>query len=120
MIPVARTPAALAAFSGGLAVIIGAFGAHGAANAQAAAWLETGGHYLLAHAIAALLALAFGTPRAGRTAAWLFLIGGWIFCGTLALMATGGPRWLGAVTPIGGTALIIGWLVLAAGFLTRR
>jgi uncharacterized membrane protein YgdD (TMEM256/DUF423 family) len=46
-------------------------------------------------------------------AGWAFLVGGALFGGTLYAMALGGPRWLGAVTPIGGTALIIGWLLLA-------
>ncbi|QNE33071.1 DUF423 domain-containing protein [Sphingomonas sp. NBWT7] len=98
----------LAALSGALAVGAGAFGAHGA-NGQAREWLQTGGQYQLIHAIAALVALRLEA----RGPAWLFVAGGAIFAVTLYLMAVGAPRWLGAVTPIGGTLLIAGWLWLA-------
>jgi uncharacterized membrane protein YgdD (TMEM256/DUF423 family) len=99
---------ALAGLSGALAVGAGAFGAHGASG-EAAEWLKTGGHYQLVHAIAALVALHFDA----RGPAWLFLAGGAIFGGTLYLMALGCPRWLGAVTPVGGALMIAGWLWLA-------
>ena len=98
----------LSALSGAVAVGAGAFGAHGAAG-QAADWLKTGAHYQLVHAVAALIALRFD----GRGPAWLFIAGGAIFGGTLYLMAMGLPRWLGAITPIGGALLIGGWLWLA-------
>lgn len=100
--------AILAALSGAIAVGAGAFGAHGA-QGEAVEWLKTGGPYQLIHAVAALVALRFEA----RGPAWLFVIGGAIFAGTLYLMALGAPRWLGAVTPIGGTLLIAGWLWLA-------
>lgn len=95
----------LAALSAAIAVMAGAFGAHGASSPQAAEWLKTGGMYQLVHAVAALAVM--GTAR-GPAA--LFLAGGAIFAVTLYLMAIGEPRWLGAVTPIGGTLLIVGWL----------
>jgi uncharacterized membrane protein YgdD (TMEM256/DUF423 family) len=98
----------LAALSGALAVGAGAFGAHGASGV-AAEWLKTGGQYQLIHAVAALVALRLEA----RGPAWLFVLGGAIFAGTLYLMALGAPRWLGAVTPIGGALLIGGWLWLA-------
>ncbi len=98
----------LAALSGALAVAAGAFGAHGASGA-AVEWLKTGAHYQLVHALAALLAVRFEA----RGPAWLFLAGSAIFAGTLYLMALGLPRWLGAITPLGGTLLIVGWLWLA-------
>ena len=97
-----------AALSGALAVAAGAFGAHGASG-DAAKWLATGAHYQLVHAVAALLALRLDA----RGPAWLFLVGALVFAGTLYLMAAGLPRWLGAVTPIGGVMLIAGWLWLA-------
>lgn len=100
--------AILAALSGALAVGAGAFGAHGASG-QAADWLKTGGQYQLVHAVAALVAL----KMAAKGPAALFVIGGLIFAGTLYLMALGGPRWFGAITPLGGLALIAGWLWLA-------
>lgn len=98
----------LAGLSGALAVAAGAFGAHGASG-EAAEWLRTGGQYQLLHAVAALIALRLDA----RGPAWLFVAGGAIFAGTLYLMAVGAPRWFGAITPIGGTLLIAGWLWLA-------
>ena len=98
-----------AALSGALAVAAGAFGAHGAGSAEAKEWLRTGGLYQLAHAVAALAAMTHGA----RGPAWLFVAGGALFATTLYLMALGAPRWLGAITPIGGTLLIAGWLWLA-------
>lgn len=95
----------LAALSAALAVAAGAFGAHGATSPQAADWLRTGGLYQLIHAVAALLLI-----QQARGAAITLLVGAAIFAATLYAMALGGPRWLGAVTPIGGTLLIIGWL----------
>jgi uncharacterized membrane protein YgdD (TMEM256/DUF423 family) len=98
----------LAALSGALAVGAGAFGAHGASG-EAAEWLKTGGQYQLIHAVAALVAMRLDARGPG----WLFVVGSAIFAGTLYLMAVGAPRWFGAITPIGGTLLIIAWLWLA-------
>ena len=100
--------AIVAALSGALAVAAGAFGAHGA-EGKAAGWLKTGSQYQIVHAIAALVALQMGA----RGPAWLFLAGAAIFAGTLYAMAEGAPKWLGAVTPIGGALLIGGWVWLA-------
>lgn len=98
----------LAAFSAAFAVAASAFGAHGASGPLEAQWLQTGGFYQLVHAIAVLVVMA----RA-RIVAILLLAGANIFAITLYLMAIGAPRWLGAITPLGGTLLIVGWLVLA-------
>lgn len=98
----------VAALSGAVAVGAGAFGAHGATG-QAAEWLRTGGQYQLIHAVAALVAMRLEA----RGSAWLFVTGAALFAGTLYLMALGLPRWLGAITPIGGALLIAGWLWLA-------
>lgn len=103
-----RLVTVLAALSGALAVAAGAFGAHGATG-QAAEWLRTGGQYQLIHAVAALVAVRMGA----RVSPWLFVGGAGVFAGTLYLMALGLPRWLGAITPIGGAALIAGWVCLA-------
>jgi uncharacterized membrane protein YgdD (TMEM256/DUF423 family) len=105
----------LAALSGAIAVAAGAFGAHGASG-QAAEWLRTGGQYQLIHAVAALIAVRMGA----RVSPWLFVAGGAIFAGTLYLMALGLPHWLGAVTPLGGAALIAGWICLAIGAARAR
>ena len=100
----------LAALSGAVAVAAGAYGAHGA-QGKAAEWLSTGAQYQLVHAVAALVAMGMGA----RGAAWAFVAGGALFAGTLYLMAAGAPKWLGAVTPIGGLLLIGGWVWLAWG-----
>lgn len=103
-----RLVTVLAALSGALAVAAGAFGAHGA-EGQAVDWLKTGGQYQLIHAVAALVAVRMGA----RWSPWLFVVGAAVFAGTLYLMALGLPRWLGAITPIGGATLIAGWICLA-------
>jgi uncharacterized membrane protein YgdD (TMEM256/DUF423 family) len=102
-----------AAISAAVAVAAGAFGAHGAAGPQEAEWLRTGGLYQLIHAVAAIAIM--GTARGP---AIMLLVGAALFAVTLYAMALGGPRWLGAVTPIGGTLLIVGWLW--AGWLYWR
>ena len=102
-----------AALSAAIAVGAGAFGAHGAAGQQEAEWLRTAGLYQLIHAVAALAIM--GTARGP---AIMLLVGAAIFAFTLYAMALGAPRWLGAVTPIGGGLLIIGWLW--AGWLYTR
>jgi len=98
----------LAALSGAIAVAAGAFGAHGASG-PAVEWLKTGAQYQLIHVVAALVAVRMEA----RGPAWLFVIGAAIFALTLYAMALGAPRWLGAITPIGGALLIGGWLWLA-------
>ncbi|HEY5915316.1 MAG TPA: DUF423 domain-containing protein [Verrucomicrobiae bacterium] len=108
------TPLRLAAVLGALAVILGAFGAHGlkdllTQNNTATIW-EKAVFYHFIHAVM-LFILAGRTPfRAGP---WLsFLVGILMFSGSLYLMAVTNVRWLGAITPIGGTSLIVGWVWL--------
>lgn len=106
----------LASLWGFLGVGVGAFGAHAARNPEAKAWLETGGRYQLMHALAVFACFVVWRlleARAAGIAAWLFLAGAMIFSGSLYLMAFGGPRVLGAVTPVGGVLLLAGWLTLA-------
>ncbi|MEM1131947.1 MAG: DUF423 domain-containing protein [Pseudomonadota bacterium] len=95
----------IAALSAALAVAAGAFGAHGAAGEQEADWLRTGGFYQLIHAVGALAIMGVA-----RGPAIMLLVGAAIFSGTLYAMALGAPTWLGAITPIGGTLIIAGWL----------
>ena len=97
-----------AALSGALAIAAGAFGAHGAGE-RAAELLRTGGQYQLLHAVAALVALQLGARGPG----WLFVAGAAVFAGSLYALAEGAPKWLGAVTPLGGAGMIGGWLWLA-------
>ncbi|MBH1992949.1 MAG: DUF423 domain-containing protein, partial [Sphingomonadaceae bacterium] len=95
----------LACLSAALAIGAGAFGAHGVADPKAVEWLRTGGLYQLIHAVAAIAIMGVA-----RGAAALLLAGAAIFALTLYAMALGAPKWLGAITPIGGTLMILGWL----------
>jgi uncharacterized membrane protein YgdD (TMEM256/DUF423 family) len=97
----------LAALTAALAITAGAFGAHGL-GAPFADWAKTGAFYALTHALACLL-LTGEHPRAAR----LMLLGATIFSASLYAMALGGPRWLGAVTPLGGILMIAAWLCIA-------
>lgn len=103
-----RTLIRLAALSGALAVMAGAFGAHGVSG-KPAEWLKTGGEYEMIHALAAIVAAQLGA----ELAALLLLGGSILFAGTLYAMAFGAPHILGAVTPAGGVGMILGWLLLA-------
>ena len=111
---------------GALAVALGAFAAHGLRATLSAADLatfETGVRYHLAHALA-LLAAAWAVERWGgalaTAAGWSFVVGIVVFSGSLYLLVLTGPRWLGAVTPIGGVAFILGWALLAWTALAGR
>ncbi len=111
--PASRT----AAWVLGLAVALGAMGAHALepvlkANERLDVW-ETAVFYMALHGIALWLnALA---PTRDRFAAWCFLIGLVIFSGSLFLLALTNIRWLGAITPLGGITFLIGWARLAFG-----
>jgi uncharacterized membrane protein YgdD (TMEM256/DUF423 family) len=100
-----------------LAVGLGAFGAHGLrsiATEQGLAWWETAARYQLFHAVAMVLLGLLQQQRPGGDAAGLCFFGGSaLFSGTLYAMALGAPRWLGAVTPVGGLGMMLGWLLLA-------
>ncbi len=97
----------IAALSAALAIAAGAFGAH-AAQGQAADWLRIGAMYQLIHAVAAI-----AVQNISEKAASLMLAGAAVFALTLYAMAFGAPRILGAVTPVGGLAMIAGWVFLA-------
>ena len=106
----------ISAVLGAVGVVLGAFGAHGLRErlepAQLSSW-ETAVTYHLLHAIL-LGALAFGAgERPLQPTAGLLLAGILLFSGSIYVLVLGGPRWLGPVTPIGGVALIAGWLSLA-------
>lgn len=110
------------AVCGLLTVALGAFGAHGLKGHvepdMLANW-RTAADYLGMHGSAILAAglLLIWRPDARliHAAAWCFLIGVSLFCGSLFLMVLSGERWLGLVTPAGGVALLLGWTLLAAG-----
>lgn len=118
-----RTFLLLGALSAGLAVAFGAFGAH-ALRARLSpadlATFETGVRYQMYHALA-LLAVAWVAAQVPgalpRAAGWLFVAGTVVFSGTLYVLVLTGQRWLGAVTPLGGVALLAGWACLAVAAL---
>jgi uncharacterized membrane protein YgdD (TMEM256/DUF423 family) len=103
--------------SAALAVAFGAFGAHGLkkfASPEKLAWWETASHYHLAVALATVLFGLLRLHKPGGPAAGLCLtLGTLLFSGSLYAMTLGAPRWLGAVTPLGGTAIIVGLVLLA-------
>jgi len=116
-----------AAVLGFLSVALGAFGAHGlkarlgplADGADRLAWWQTAALYHLTHALALALAAGFfGQTRAGRVACVAYCVGIALFSGSLYTMTLTGTRWLGAITPIGGLALLVGWgaLTVAAWY----
>lgn len=117
----------MAAFLGALAVALGAFGAHGLKDHLQAidpsgvrmGWWSTAAQYHLSHALAlALCAATAGPGRSGRIACACFVAGIAIFSGTLYAMALSNLRALGAVTPIGGLLLMVGWVLF--GLAVRR
>jgi uncharacterized membrane protein YgdD (TMEM256/DUF423 family) len=111
--------------SAAVAVTLGAFGAHGLRQRVVPDMLltfEIGVRYHMYHALA-LLAVALAAARWPApsivAAGWLFIAGTVIFSGTLYVLALSGARWLGAITPLGGAAFIVGWLALAWGVWSR-
>lgn len=109
----------LAALNMFCAVACGAFGAHGLKNTLSpdllAVW-QTGVTYQMVHALG-LLAIALLLPRLTQAcvswAGWLMLAGIVLFSGSLYALALSGVRILGAITPLGGVAFLLAWLILA-------
>lgn len=105
----------IAAVAGLLAVVLGAFGAHGlkgvlARNGTAWIWDKA----VFYHFIHAVMLFVVATRRPLRNVAWFgFLIGIIVFSGSLYLLALTNIHWLGAITPIGGVSFIVGWVCLA-------
>ena len=118
----ARWLLVLGAASGFAAVALGAFGAHGlqdlvdAGRQQAfATAVQYHGWHALAVIATGMAARQSGT-RALAVAGWLFIAGMLLFSGSIYALVLGAPRWLGPVTPLGGTLLMAGWVALAVGF----
>jgi uncharacterized membrane protein YgdD (TMEM256/DUF423 family) len=114
----------LGALSGFLAVAAGAFGAHALRDRLTAAMLDvfqTGVTYQTYHALALvgvgiLLARFSIDGSVWLTAAgWLFVGGSVLFSGSLYALSLSGATWLGAITPLGGIAFLVGWLAVAIG-----
>ncbi|MDH5393034.1 MAG: DUF423 domain-containing protein [Gammaproteobacteria bacterium] len=111
----------LGAISGFLSIILGAFGAHAIKQ-----WLapdlmsvyQTAVSYQIYHSLGLLLlGLIYHHHQNSliRAAGWLMISGTVIFSGSLYILALADIRWLGAVTPVGGSFLILSWLLLAIG-----
>ena len=103
-----------------LGVVLGAFGAHGLKarlEPSLLAAYQTGVEYRLYHGLGLILVgvLGFHFPGAAglQWGGWLLLAGMLLFSGSLYLMAISGVRWLGAITPFGGMAFIVGWCWIA-------
>ncbi len=110
----------LGALGGFLSVMLGAFAAHGLRSRLAPEMLavfQTGVQYQFFHSLAllvtGLLAVQLGESAGLRWSGALFLAGILLFSGSLYVLALSGVKWLGAVTPFGGTCFLAGWLVLA-------
>jgi uncharacterized membrane protein YgdD (TMEM256/DUF423 family) len=122
-----NTTLCLAAVLGGLAVLIGAFGAHGLKGRVSAELLDVydiGVRYHFYHALA-LLALATAATGLWKSRWTAAAAGAWIagillFSGSLYALALTGVRWLGAITPMGGVAFVAGWVCLLLAALATR
>jgi uncharacterized membrane protein YgdD (TMEM256/DUF423 family) len=123
---------ALGAVLGGLAVAVGAFGAHGLQGRVSPEMLtvfEVGVRYQMYHALALVLLGLFAgrgpspapieVPPGVGPAVWLFVAGMVLFSGSLYALVLTGTRWLGAITPIGGVTFLAGWAMFARAALLR-
>jgi uncharacterized membrane protein YgdD (TMEM256/DUF423 family) len=123
MNPTAKLFLSMGAISGALAVMIGAFGAHGLKDRlteEMLAIYKTGVEYHFFHTLALLIV---GLVALHHKSAWLN-VSGWsmiagivIFSGSLYALSISGIRVLGAITPIGGLLFIVGWVLLAIAVL---
>lgn len=116
---VTRIFLAIASMLGGISVVFGAFASHALKDRLSANSLsiwETGTKYQMYHALAlmlvALLISRFPDSMLLVVAGYAFIAGIFIFSGSLYALTLTGIKWLGAITPIGGMAFIIGWLCL--------
>ncbi|GHC24625.1 membrane protein [Kushneria pakistanensis] len=116
----------VAALSGLSVVVLGAWGAHGLADrldAQALNAWHTGVRYQAWHTLAFMMILVWreSVPLKGqRTVLALWGAGMLLFCGSLYVLALGGPALLGPITPVGGLVMMAGWVMLGVTALRRR
>src|SRR5215210_7747088 len=110
----------LGAISAFLAVAAGAFGAHALRSCLSPEYLaifETATRYQMYHALG-LVVVAWAVTRwpgaLPQWSGWLFIAGTVLFSGSLYALSLTGIRWLGAITPLGGVAFLVGWLCLFA------
>lgn len=115
---------ALGSINALISVLLGAFGAH-ALKARLSTEMmdifQTGVQYHFYHALGLLAVgiIAYHLPESSwlRWSGWLMFAGILIFSGSLYILSTTGIKWLGAITPIGGTAFIIAWVLLTVAVL---
>ena len=113
-----RLLVAIGAINAALAVAAGAFAAHGLRarlEPRALEVFETGARYHMYHALAIIAAGLV----AARVPGWLFLAGIVLFSGSLYALALSDVKVLGAITPLGGLAFLVGWVWLAVSVLRR-
>jgi uncharacterized membrane protein YgdD (TMEM256/DUF423 family) len=96
-----------------IALAFGTFAAHGIDDPQAKDWIMTGVTFQLPHVAAVFGLLAWRNSPFVHSGAWAVSIGSFIFAMDLNLLAMGAPRWVAALAPAGGTAMLFGWLWLA-------
>ena len=116
-----RSAAVWGASLAALAVVMGAFGVHSLARLVSADRLqvwETAVRFQMYHALG-LLAIG-ALPRPARRAALLLVVGVIIFSGSLYLLVLTGVAVLGAITPLGGLSMIVGWVLLALSLARRE
>jgi uncharacterized membrane protein YgdD (TMEM256/DUF423 family) len=108
-----------AAALGTSAVLLGAFGAHalqGRLDEAALRTWHTAVEYQFWHALALLAVAGFAPARASRASGIAFGAGTVLFCGSLYALALGAPKWIGAITPLGGVGLTAGWTLLGVSW----
>ncbi|MBJ2128833.1 DUF423 domain-containing protein [Alteromonas sp. IB21] len=111
----------IGALLAGLAVVLGAFGAHGLKSLLTSQQLNTfeiGVRYQMYHALALLLLPALSiTSTWGNRVAFCFVIGTVLFSGSLYALSISGIKWFGPITPLGGLFFIVGWGLLVIGLI---
>ena len=124
--PTARTFLLLGCFSATLAIALGAFGAHaleGRLTTERIATWETAAQYHFYHSLGLVIVGVLGIHLAEsarlRWAGWSMFAGILLFSGSLYVLSLSGISYLGAVTPFGGVAFLLGWLLLASNFFKR-
>ena len=100
-----------------IAVALGAYASH-AADGRAQGWLQTASLYLFLHGLALLVLPRLRRGRLARTGQALLLAGTCLFCGSLAAAALLG--WPTRLAPIGGSGLILGWLLVGIDAMRGR
>jgi uncharacterized membrane protein YgdD (TMEM256/DUF423 family) len=109
-----------------IAILLGAFGAHGLKarlSTDMMAHYQTGIQYHFYHAIGLIIIglIAINVPESGmiKWSGWIMFAGILLFSGSLYILSISGMRWLGAITPIGGTAFIIAWALIVIDVLRQ-